>query len=38
MSGQRVVFHTAVAVVRRERGFERALLAPVTVRFRCAAH
>jgi septum formation protein len=34
MSGQRVVFHTAVAVVRRERGFERALLAPVTVRFR----
>jgi septum formation protein len=34
MSGQRVVFHTAVAVVRRERGFARALLAPVTVRFR----
>jgi septum formation protein len=34
MSGQRVVFHTAVAVVRSERGFERALLAPVTVRFR----
>jgi septum formation protein len=34
MSGQRVVFHTAVAVVRRERGFERALLAPVAVRFR----
>ncbi len=35
MSGQRVVFHTAVAVVRRDRGFERALLAPVTVQFRC---
>ncbi len=34
MSGQRVVFHTAVAVVRRERGFERALLAAVTVQFR----
>jgi septum formation protein len=34
MSGRRVVFHTAVAVVRRERGFERALLAPVTVHFR----
>jgi septum formation protein len=34
MSGQRVVFHTAVAVVRRDRAFERALLAPVTVRFR----
>jgi septum formation protein len=34
MSGQRVVFHTAVAVVRRDRGFERALLAPVSVRFR----
>jgi septum formation protein len=34
MSGQRVVFHTAVAVVRRDRRFERALLAPVTVRFR----
>ncbi len=34
MSGRRVVFHTAVAVVRRERGFERALLAPVTVQFR----
>ncbi len=34
MSGQRVVFHTAVAVVRRDRGFERALLAPVTVVFR----
>ncbi len=34
MSGQRVVFHTAVAVVRRERGFERALLVAVTVQFR----
>jgi septum formation protein len=34
MSGRRVVFHTAVAVVRRARGFERALLAPVTVQFR----
>jgi septum formation protein len=34
MSGQRVVFQTAVAVVRRDRSFERVLLAPVTVRFR----
>jgi septum formation protein len=34
MSGRRVTFHTAVAVVRAERAFERALLAPVTVRFR----
>ena len=34
MSGQRVVFQTAVAVVRRNHGFERALLAPVTVAFR----
>jgi septum formation protein len=34
MSGQRVVFHTAVAVMRRDRAFERALLAPVAVRFR----
>jgi septum formation protein len=34
MSGRRVVFHTAVAVVRRDRGFERALLAPVSVVFR----
>jgi septum formation protein len=34
MSGQRVVFHTAVAVVRRQRGFARVLLAPVAVRFR----
>jgi septum formation protein len=34
MSGQQVVFQTAVAVVRRDRGFERALLAPVAVTFR----
>jgi septum formation protein len=34
MSGRRVVFHTAVAVVRRERGFARGLLAPVVVTFR----
>ncbi len=34
MSGQRVIFHTAVAVVCVARAFERALLAPVTVRFR----
>jgi septum formation protein len=34
MSGRRVLFHTAVAVVRPDRGFERALLAPVTVTFR----
>jgi septum formation protein len=34
MSGRRVVFQTAVAVVRRDRGFERALLARVTVQFR----
>ncbi|WP_157263676.1 Maf family protein [Azohydromonas aeria] len=34
MSGQQVVFQTAVAVVRRDSGFERALLAPVTVAFR----
>jgi septum formation protein len=34
MSGRRVVFHTAVAVVRRECSFERALLAPVSVVFR----
>lgn len=34
MSGRRVVFQTAVAVVRATTGFERALLAPVTVRFR----
>jgi septum formation protein len=34
MSGRRVVFHTAVAVVRHDRGFARGLLAPVTVTFR----
>jgi septum formation protein len=34
MSGQQVVFQTAVAVVRSDRGFARALLAPVTVTFR----
>ena len=34
MSGRRVVFHTAVAVVRRDRGFSRSLLAPVIVTFR----
>ena len=34
MSGRRVVFQTAVAVVRPATGFERVLLAPVQVRFR----
>ena len=34
MSGRRVVFHTAVAVVRRDCGFSRSLLAPVIVTFR----
>jgi len=34
MSGRRVVFHTAVAVVRRDRGFARGLLATVSVVFR----
>lgn len=34
MSGQRVLFHTAVAVVRRERGFARGALATVAVTFR----
>jgi septum formation protein len=34
MSGRRVVFHTAVAVVRRERAFAQTLLAPVVVTFR----
>lgn len=34
MSGREVVFQTALAVVRRDTGFERALLAPVRVRFR----
>jgi len=34
MSGRDVVFQTAVAVVRTDRGYQRALLAPVRVRFR----
>jgi septum formation protein len=34
MSGRRIVFQTAVAVVRRDTGFEKSLLAPVAVRFR----
>ena len=34
LRGQRVVFHTAVAVVRADTGFAQALLAPVTVQFR----
>ncbi len=34
MSGRRVVFQTAVAVVHADATFEQALLAPVVVRFR----
>ena len=34
MSGRRVLFHTAVAVVRADVGYESALLAPVRVTFR----
>ena len=34
MSGRTVVFQTAVAVLRPQTGFARALLAPVRVRFR----
>ena len=34
LSGRQAVFQTAVAVVRADTGFARALLAPVTVRFR----
>jgi septum formation protein len=34
MSGRSVAFHTALAVVRRDTGFTRVVLAPVTVRFR----
>ena len=34
LSGRRAVFHTAVAVVRADTGFEEVALAPVTVRFR----
>ena len=37
MSGRRVVFQTALAVVRAATGFERALLAPVLVQFRTLA-
>jgi len=37
MSGRRVVFQTALAVVRAATGFERALLAPVRVQFRTLA-
>ena len=37
MSGQTVVFHTAVAVVCRESGFAQTELAPVRVRFRTLA-
>jgi septum formation protein len=34
MSGRRVVFQTAVAVVRASTGYQRCLLAPVVVQFR----
>ena len=34
LSGREVVFQTALAVVRRDTGFEKSLLAPVRVRFR----
>ena len=34
LSGRTAVFQTALAVVRLDTGFERALLAPVRVRFR----
>ena len=34
MRGRSVVFHTAVAVVRRDTGFEAEALVPVMVRFR----
>lgn len=34
MRGRRVVFHTAVAVVKASTGYARALLAPVRVSFR----
>jgi septum formation protein len=37
MSGRRVVFQTAVAVVRADAGFEAARLAPVVVTFRTLA-
>jgi septum formation protein len=38
MSGRRVVFHTAVAVVRADTGFEAARLAPVAVTLRTLAN
>jgi septum formation protein len=34
MSGRRVIFHTAVSVIRHDRGYTRGLLAPVAVTFR----
>jgi septum formation protein len=37
MSGRRVIFHTAVAVVRRSHGYARVLIAPVAVTFRVLA-
>ena len=37
MSGRTVIFQTALAVLRRDTGFEQALLAPVRVRFRALA-
>jgi septum formation protein len=37
MSGRRVIFHTAVAVVRRSHGYARGLIAPVAVTFRVLA-
>jgi septum formation protein len=38
MSGQSVVFHTAVAVVRKSTGYARSAVVPVTVRFRSLSH
>lgn len=37
LSGRRAIFHTAVAVVRGDTGFDAVALAPVTVRFRTLA-
>lgn len=34
MRGRTVIFHTALAVVRRDTGFEQTEIAPVRVRFR----
>ena len=34
MRGRRVIFHTAVSVVRLDRGYARTLVAPVHVHFR----